>query len=225
MELVHQFWDLCLYLIDLILHIDVHLNNLVVQLGPWLYLLVFAIVFCETGLIILPFLPGDSLLFALGAMAAIDGSPLNIWLLFGLLFVAAVIGDAVNYKIGREFGERLFKSESSRLFNKAHLEKTKKFYEKYGGKTIILARFAPIIRTFAPFVAGIGQMRYRDFGLYNVTGGLLWVGSFLFAGFFLGNVPAIKTNFHIVIVLIVVISVLPGVIEFWRAKRATKVGT
>jgi membrane-associated protein len=223
MEMLTHLMDLAAYLIDLILHIDVHLNNLVIQIGPWLYVVVFLIVFCETGLIVTPILPGDSLLFALGALAALDGSPLNIFLLFALLFVAGVLGDFVNYQIGRRIGPRIFHSSTSRFLNKDHLIKAQAFYDRHGGKTIILARFAPIIRTFAPFVAGIGQMRYRDFAVFNVTGAFLWVASFLFAGFFLGNVPAVKTNFHIVIVVIVIISVMPGVIEFVRLRRARQV--
>jgi membrane-associated protein len=221
-EFLQQLIALTTSLIDVVLHIDVHLNNLVVQLGPWLYAVVFAIVFCETGLVVTPILPGDSLLFALGAIAAIDGSPLSVGWLAALLIVAAVLGDAVNYKIGRHLGPRVFRSETSRLLNKKHLLATQGFYEKHGGKTIILARFAPIIRTFAPFVAGIGRMRYRDFAVFNVAGGVAWVCAFLFAGYFLGNVPAVKTNFHIIIVAIVVSSVMPGVIEFWRARRAAK---
>src|ERR1700724_1076894 len=167
---------------DLFLHLDVHLTYWAVQLGPWLYLCLFVIVFCETGLVVTPFLPGDSLLFAVGALAATEGSPLRMPVLIVLLIAAAITGDAVNYLIGFHVGPKVFRSEHSRLFNKKHLLRTQHFYEKYGGKTIILARFIPIIRTFAPFVAGIGKMEYRRFGLYNILGGIVWVLTFLFGG-------------------------------------------
>jgi membrane-associated protein len=212
MELIHQT-------IDIFLHLDTHLNDLATSLGGAIYAVLFLIIFCETGLVVTPFLPGDSLLFAVGALAAIDGSPLHIPTILGLLAVAAVAGDAVNYAIGRRVGPKVFTSESSRLLNKDHLLRTHAFYEKYGGKTIILARFMPIIRTFAPFVAGIGQMGYPRFALYNVVGGAAWVGSFTLAGYFFGNVPVVKRNFHFVIVAIIVLSIMPPIIEFLRSRR------
>jgi membrane-associated protein len=212
MELIQQA-------IDIFLHLDTHLNELAASMGGWLYLLLFLIVFCETGLVVTPFLPGDSLLFAVGALAATPGSPLDLPLILVLLSIAAVAGDAVNYAIGYRVGPRVFSSETSRLLNKEHLLRTQAFYEKYGGKTIILARFMPIIRTFAPFVAGIGNMRYGRFALFNIVGGLVWVFSFTVAGFFFGNVPVVKRNFHYVIVAIIIISVMPPVIEYLRARR------
>jgi membrane-associated protein len=209
------------HFIDIFVHLDTHLNDWAAQLGAGLYGLLFLIVFCETGLVILPFLPGDSLLFAVGALCAIDGSPISLPLIIGLLFAAAVIGDAVNYTIGRRIGPAVFKSEGSMFLNKKHLLRTQAFYEKHGGKTIILARFMPFIRTFAPFVAGIGQMRYPRFFSFNVVGGAAWVASFSLLGYFFGNMPAVKKNFTLVILAIIVISVLPGVIEFLRARKNT----
>ncbi len=206
-------------LIDIFLHVDKHLNELVIFMGPWIYIALFLIIFCETGLVVTPFLPGDSLLFACGALASIDNSPLNITLLCSILIIAAVLGDGANYSIGFWVGPKVFTSESSRLFNKKHLIKTEKFYEKYGNKTIFLARFVPIVRTFAPFVAGIGKMRYRNFAIFNVSGGISWVLVFTLAGFYLGNVPTVKRNFHIIIVLIILISVMPIVIEFIKERK------
>jgi membrane-associated protein len=215
MELLQQ-------LLDIFLHLDVHLTEWVGVLGPWTYLLLFAVVFCETGLVVTPFLPGDSLLFALGALASVEGSTLRLSVLLGTLITAAILGDAVNYAIGYRIGPRVFKSETSRLLNKHHLLRTQHFYQKHGGKTIVLARFMPIFRTFAPFVAGIGKMSYRRFALYNVSGGIAWVSSFLLAGYYFGAIPAIKRNFHIVIVAIVVISAIPPLIEVLRAHRAAR---
>lgn len=206
-------------LLDLFLHLDVHLNEWAGQLGGWLYLVLFLVIFCETGLVVTPFLPGDSLLFAVGALAAIDGSPLHLPLLILLLIVAAVSGDAVNYTIGFHVGPKVFQSESSRLFNKKHLIRTQEFYNRYGGKTIVLARFIPIIRTFAPFVAGIGKMQYTRFAVYNVFGGVIWVLAFLLGGYLLGETPMVKTNFHIVIVAIIIISIMPAVIEYFMERR------
>jgi membrane-associated protein len=206
-------------IIDVFLHLDVHLNEWAGALGPWLYVVLFLIVFCETGLVVTPFLPGDSLLFAVGALLSVPGTPLSLSTMVVLLCVAAILGDAVNYTIGYRVGPRVFTSETSRLLNKEHLVRTQKFYDKYGGKTIVLARFMPIVRTFAPFVAGIGQMNYSRFAMFNVTGGILWVCSFLFAGYFFGAVPMVKSNFHLVIVAIVIISVLPPIFEFLRARR------
>ncbi len=205
--------------LEIFLHLDAHLNQWAGVLGPWLYVVLFAIVFCETGLVVTPFLPGDSLLFAVGALASIDGSPISLPLMFVLLIIAAVTGDAVNYAIGYRIGPKVFSREDSVFLNVRHLRRTQEFYEKHGGKTIMLARFMPIVRTFAPFVAGVGQMQYSRFALFNMTGGVVWVSAFLFAGYFFGNVPAVKSNFHIVIVAIVVLSVLPPVIEFLRARR------
>ena len=211
METVRQF-------IDIVLHLDRYLNDQVGAFGAWSYAILFLVVFCETGLVITPFLPGDSLLFATGALAASEGSPLSLPLLLIGLIVAAVAGDAVNYQIGLRVGPKVFSSEQSWLFNKKHLLRAQAFYEKYGGKTIVLARFIPIIRTFAPFVAGIGRMRYTRFAAYNVVGGATWVAIFLLAGYYLRNVPVVKDNFHIVIAAIIFISVLPAVIEVLLAR-------
>jgi len=211
------------HLVDIFLHLDVHLNDLAASLGPWLYVLLFLIVFAETGLVVTPFLPGDSLLFAIGALASREGSPINVGFAVVLLAIAAVLGDAVNYAIGYRVGPRVFVSETSRLLNKEHLVRTQRFYEKYGGKTIILARFMPVVRTFAPFVAGIGRMRYVQFAAYNVVGGVVWVAAFTLAGYYFGEVPVVKRNFHYVILAIIVISTLPPVIEFLRARRASTV--
>ncbi|MBK8251230.1 MAG: DedA family protein [Polyangiaceae bacterium] len=208
--------------IDIMLHLDKHLNAWAGTMGGWLYALLFVVIFCETGLVVTPFLPGDSLLFAVGALAATEGSPINVAVVIVLLFVAGVLGDAVNYSIGKKIGPRAFKSEKSWLLNKKHLEKTQAFYEKHGGKTIIIARFMPIIRTFAPFVAGIGQMRYRRFAAFNVIGAALWVVSFTVLGYAFGTQPIVKKNFTLVIAAIIVISVMPGVIEFLRAWRQSK---
>ena len=204
---------------DVVLHLDVHLNVWVAALGPWIYVLVFAIIFCETGLVVTPFLPGDSLLFALGALAATENSVLDVYGLAVLLSTAGILGDSANYAMGYRIGPRVFFSETSWWLNKAHLLRTQSFYERHGGKTIVLARFMPIIRTFAPFVAGIGAMKYSRFVLFNVVGGVAWCMSFLFAGYFFGNVPAVKQNFHIVIVAIIVISALPAMIGFYQSRR------
>jgi len=209
--------------IDLFLHLDRHLAELTQSLGPWIYFLLFAIVFCETGLVVTPFLPGDSLLFAVGALASIPDSGLSLPLIAALLIAAAILGDAVNYTVGAYIGPRVFASEESRWLNKKHLMRTHEFYEKYGGKTIILARFVPIIRTFAPFVAGVGSMTYPRFALYNVTGGVVWVLSFLLAGYWFGQLPVVKEYFHLVIVAIIVISIVPIVVEFIKARRAPAV--
>ena len=206
---------------DSLRHLD-RLNEFVDYLGPWLYVVMFAIIFAETGLVVTPFLPGDSLLFALGAVAASEGSRLSLPLLAVLLTVAAILGDAVNYFIGAWLGPRVFAAESSRLLNKKHLLRAHEFYEKYGGKAIVLARFVPIVRTFAPFVAGIGRMSYWKFAVYNVVGGVVWVLMFLFAGYWFGKLPFIEKNFDRVILAIVAISVLPGVWEYLRARSARK---
>lgn len=201
--------------IDYILHMDKHLADVIAYFGNWTYVLFFMIVFCETGLVVTPFLPGDSLLFAAGTFAAIGS--LNVAWLFVLLTVAAIVGDTVNYWVGYYLGPKVFHSDS-KLLNRKHLERTHQFYEKHGGKTIILARFIPIIRTFAPFVAGIGSMSYWKFISYNVVGGVVWVAMFVFGGYYFGNLPMIKKNFTLVIMAIIVISVLPAVFEFMRHK-------
>ena len=208
--------------VDIFLHLDVHLAELAQTMGPWLYLLLFVIIFAETGLVVTPFLPGDSLLFAAGALAALEASELNVHLLAMLLIVAGVLGDAVNYAVGHYFGPRIFFSEKSWLINKDHLRKTQVFYEKHGPFTIVMARFVPIVRTFAPFVAGIGKMRYSKFATYNVTGALAWVLSFMYGGYFFGNMPLIKRNFHIVIVMIIVLSILPMVVQYFRELRQSR---
>ena len=198
------------------------LNVMTGEMGLWIYALLFAIVFCETGLVILPFLPGDSLLFAVGALGALPGSSLNPWAMAGLLALAAVLGDAVNYSVGKRMGPAVFHFDNSRWLNRKHLQTAHEFYEKYGGKTIILARFVPIVRTFAPFVAGIGKMDYPKFALYNVTGAILWVATMMGAGRLFGGFPFVQKHFELVIVAIVVISVLPAVFEYLKARRSTK---
>ena len=212
MELLRQ-------LIDVFLHLDTYLDSWGTALGPLLYVVLFLVIFCETGLVVTPFLPGDSLLFAAGALAARPGFPLEIgWVVLSLC-VAGVLGNTVNYAIGCRVGPKVFSSDSSRLFNRKYLLKAQAFYERYGGKTIVLARFIPIIRTFAPFVAGIGKMSYRRYTLYNLLGTLPWVGGFAFGGYFFGNLPTVKRNFHFVVVAIVVISVMPAVIGYFRERR------
>ena len=209
-------------LIDFVLHIDTHLAALVSAYGIWIYAILFLIIFCETGLVVTPFLPGDSLLFVAGALAALPGNPMNVHLIVLVLIVAAVLGDASNYIIGRFFGERLFSKPDSRIFKQSYLEKTHKFYEKHGGKTIILARFVPIVRTFAPFVAGMGHMNYRHFASYNIGGGIVWVVLFSYAGYFFGGMEIVQKNLELLIVLIIFISILPGVIEIVRNKYFVK---
>jgi membrane-associated protein len=206
-------------LLDWLLHLDTHLNSLATSMGPWLYVVLFAIVFCETGLVVTPFLPGDSLLFAVGALAATAGSPIQLIWLIPLLIIAAVAGDAVNYACGRFIGPKVFQWEGSWLFNRKHLDRAQAFYDKYGSKTIVLARFVPIVRTFAPFVAGIGQMQYRRFWIYNVAGGITWVVLFLLLGYWFGNLEPVKKNFELVIFGIVGLSVLPMAVEWWRARK------
>lgn len=205
---------------DFILHIDVHLAAMVATYGIWIYAILFLIVFCETGLVVTPFLPGDSLLFVAGTLAATG--QMNPHTLVALLIVAAILGDAVNYSIGRLFGQRLFSNPQSRIFRQAYLERTHAFYERHGGKTIILARFVPIVRTFAPFVAGMGKMNYRHFALFNVTGGIIWVTAFVYAGYWFGNMPIVKQNLELLILGIIFVSVLPGLIEYWRQRRRKK---
>ena len=210
--------ELLATLLDIALHLDQHLQALVAAYGAWVYLILFLIVFCETGLVVTPFLPGDSLLFVAGAVAAAGG--MNIHLLVVLLIIAAVSGDAVNYAVGHYLGPRVFHSRESRWLNPRHLERAHAFYERHGGKTIIIARFVPIIRTYAPFVAGAASMTYPRFALYNVTGAVLWVASLGYAGYFFGNIPVIKDNLTLVIIGIVILSIMPGVIEYLRHRRS-----
>ena len=207
-------------LIDFILHIDQHLIELTQTYGLWIYAILFLIVFCETGLVVTPFLPGDSLLFAAGAVAALGG--MNVHIAAALLLAAAVIGDATNFAIGKYFGEKLFAKPDSRVFKREYLDKTHAFYEKYGGKTIILARFVPIVRTFAPFVAGMGNMHYGRFIRYNIIGALMWVGLLTYAGYFFGELPVVKNNFGLVVIGIIVVSVLPMAVEIAKAKWGEK---
>ncbi|GAB6267603.1 MAG: DedA family protein [Smithella sp.] len=209
--------DIIIYFIDFFIHLDKYLPVIIQSFGVWAYVLVFLVVFCETGLVVTPVLPGDSLLFALGAFAA--QRSLNIEVLFVLLCVAAIAGDTVNYAIGHFIGPKVFHYEDGRFFKKEYLLKTHRFYEKHGGKTIVIARFMPIIRTFAPFVAGVGAMSYSKFILYNISGGVAWVCLFLLGGYYFGNIPSVKSNFTFVIIAIVIISVLPGVFEYWRQRR------
>jgi membrane-associated protein len=217
--------DLARKAVDVFLHLDRHLNTLGGDLGGWLYGLLFLIVFCETGLVVTPFLPGDSLLFAVGALATRPGSPINLPLVSLLLCVAAILGDAVNYAAGYRIGRKVFTSETSRLLNRKHLTRAQRFYERYGGKAIFLARFVPIIRTFAPFVAGIGRMSYSRFALYNVTGGIVWVNSFLLAGYFFADLPFVREQFPYIILAISVISVVPIGLEYVRARREARLIT
>ncbi|MDO8462163.1 MAG: DedA family protein [Deltaproteobacteria bacterium] len=205
-------------MINIFLHLDQHLSDLLLFCGPWIYLPLFLIIFCETGLVVTPFLPGDSLLFALGALAARNPTILQLPILLPLLTFAAILGDAVNYAIGSLTGSKLSAHLNHRWLNKKHLEQTQAFYEKHGGKTILLARFIPIIRTFAPFVAGMGRMGYRRFAFFNVVGGILWILLFVLAGYFFGNMMSVKRNFELVILSIIVISVLPPVIGFIRSR-------
>lgn len=207
------------YLIDFILHLDSHLAEIVANYGLLTYLILFAIVFAETGLVVAPFLPGDSLLFAAGAIAALGS--LNVWLIVLLLIFAAIAGDTVNYWIGRYFGKKIVDNPKIPFINQAYIDKTEQFYVKHGGKTIILARFVPIIRTFAPFVAGVGKMNYSKFITYNVIGGVVWVSLFTLAGFFFGNIGFIKENFHYAIFAIIGLSVVPILFEFIKHKRRT----
>lgn len=206
------------FLIDFILHIDQHLVEIVSSYQTWTYLILFLIIFAETGFVVTPFLPGDSLLFAAGAIIAKPETGLNIFAVCGILIVAAILGDLVNYHIGKFIGPKAF-SGKYKLLKKEYLEKTEAFYNKYGGKTIIYARFVPIIRTFAPFVAGIGAMRYSKFATYNVVGGVLWISSFLFLGYFFGGIPVIKSNFTLVVFAIILLSVLPPVIGVVKGRR------
>lgn len=221
MELLHN-------IIDFFLHLDVHLSQIILDYGVWAYLILFLIIFVETGLVVMPFLPGDSLLFAAGAFAAPQLSatgetlpaPFNVFYLIVILFVAAFLGDTLNYYIGDYFGPKVFRRDY-RFLKREHLLKTQNFYEKHGAKTIIFARFIPIIRTFAPFVAGVGTMKYSKFLAYNIIGGFLWVALFILAGYFFGNIPAVKKNFTLAIFAIIFISLIPPIIEFLKHKLST----
>lgn len=203
--------------IDIVLHLDTHLTDLVNQYGVITYAILFFIVFAETGLVVTPFLPGDSLLFAAGAIASLGS--LNIWLIVILLIVAAILGDTVNYWIGHFFGRKIVDNPKITLINQEHIDKTEQFYKKYGAKTIILARFVPIVRTFAPFVAGVGSMHYSTFIMYNIMGGILWVSMFTFLGFFFGNMEIIKENFHYAVFAIIGLSIIPMIYEYIQHKR------
>lgn len=215
MELISAF-------IDIFINLDTHLAAIIDSYGAWTYAILFLIIFCETGLVVTPLLPGDSLLFAAGALTA--ASSLQVDLLFVLLSIAAIAGDTVNYWIGNAVGPKIFHKDDVRFLNKQYLDRTHRFYEKHGGKTIIFARFIPIIRTFAPFVAGIGKMTYTKFIMFNVVGGIAWIGIFLFGGYYFGNIPAVKENFTLVILAIIVLSVTPPVIEYLRHRFGKKEG-
>lgn len=216
--------DLIKTFIDVILHVDVHLKEIIQAYDTWTYGILFLIIFLETGLVITPFLPGDSLLFVVGAFAA--SNTLNLWWVLVIITAAAIMGDTVNYHIGKYLGPKVFKKENSWIFHREHLERTHAFYEKYGGKTIILARFIPVIRTFAPFVAGIGKMAYGRFISYNIIGGILWTFLFILGGYFFGNISWVKENFSLVIIGIIVLSFIPVVkevmVHFFQSKKETK---
>ena len=206
-----------MWLVDFILHIGDHLQELVKNYGNWIYAILFAIVFCETGLVVLPFLPGDSMLFAAGTIAAVGD--MNIFVLIGLLIVAAILGDFVNFEIGKHFGQKLFSNPNSKIFKQSYLQKTHDYYERYGGRTIIIARFIPIVRTFAPFVGGMDNMNYAQFARYNIVGAVLWVVSFTTLGYFFGQLPFVKEHFSWIMIAIIVFSVVPMVIEIIRHRN------
>ncbi|WP_221406877.1 DedA family protein [Dysgonomonas sp. HGC4] len=211
------------FIIDFILHIDRHLLELVENYGVWVYAILFLIVFCETGLVVTPFLPGDSLLFVAGALAASNVTgDFNIIILNIILIAAAILGDGVNYTIGRFFGEKLFSNPDSKIFKQSYLEKTHQFYEKHGGKTIILARFVPIVRTFAPFVAGMGHMGYKHFAAYNVIGGVIWVVLFTLLGYFVGTIDWVQQNLKLLMVAIIFLSIVPAIVEVIRERAKSK---
>lgn len=206
-----------MWLVNFILHIGDHLQELVNNYGNWIYAILFAIVFCETGLVVLPFLPGDSMLFAAGTIAAVGD--MNIFVLIGLLIVAAVLGDFVNFEIGKHFGQKLFSNPNSKIFKQSYLQQTHDYYEKYGGRTIIIARFIPIVRTFAPFVGGMGNMNYAQFARYNIVGAVLWVVSFTTLGYFFGQLPFVKEHFSWIMIAIIVFSVVPMIVEIIRHRK------
>lgn len=208
------------YFIDLFLHLDKHLNEVVQNFGIWSYVILFVIVFCETGLVVTPILPGDSLLFAAGTLAALGS--FNVHILALTLFIAAVLGDAVNYMVGAYIGPKVFQKKDSKIFRPEYLERTQRFYDRYGGKAIVIARFVPIVRTFAPFLAGVGEMSYAKFALYNVAGAALWIGTILYAGYFFGTIDIVKRNFSIVVMVIIVVSLLPVLFEVVRSRREAR---
>ena len=210
--------DFLLHIADVLLHVDKYLNAIAADYGAWTYFILFMIVFCETGLVVTPFLPGDSLLFAAGALCG--GGVLDPNIIFGLLVAAAFCGDNVNYWIGRRVGPAVFEREHTRFFKKEYLLKAHAFYERHGGKTIIIARFVPIVRTFSPFVAGIARMTYAKFLAYSITGAVVWVSLFVYTGYLFGNLPFIKRNFSVVVVIIILISIMPGVVEYVRHRLA-----
>jgi membrane-associated protein len=214
--------DLIKIALDIVLHIDVFIADQIKFWGVWMYLVLFIVIFCETGLVVTPFLPGDSLLFAAAAIAARAGGPLNIWVLFFVLLAAAVLGDTANYWIGAKLGPRLLRNPDSRILKKEYLDKTHAFFERYGGKTIILGRFVPFVRTFAPFLAGVGEMHYRRFLEFNLVGAVAWVGAFIGAGYFFGRIPAVEKNLTLVLIAVVVVTTIPIVVEYLRTKRADK---
>lgn len=222
MDLAHQLTDFFMRAIDFFLHLDRHLSDVVNQMGGWTYAILFFVIFAETGLVITPILPGDSLLFAVGAIAALPASGLDIVTVTCLMFVAAILGDATNYAIGKYLGPKVFRKDEGFFLNRKHLLQTQAFYEKYGGKTIILARFIPIVRTFAPFVAGIGNMGYLRFATFNIVGAFLWVLPFTIAGYYFGSLPFVKQSFHYVVLAIIVLSVLPAVFEVWKVRSLSK---
>ena len=213
MEMILRFFDI-------LLHLDKYINVVIQDYGQWTYLILFLIVFCETGLVVTPFLPGDSLLFVAGAFAALGS--LNLFWVLVLLSVAAILGDTINYWVGNYIGPKVFQMQNSRIFKKEYLDRTHQFYEKYGPITIVIGRFVPIIRTFAPFLAGVGSMTYGKFLTYNVVGGIFWIFSFTLGGYFFGNLPFVKKNFTFVIFAIIIISVMPTVIEYYRQRKAAK---
>jgi membrane-associated protein len=213
MEMILKFFDI-------LLHLDKYINVVIQDYGQWTYLILFLIIFCETGLVVTPFLPGDSLLFVAGTFAALGS--LNLTWLLVLLSAAAILGDTINYWIGNYIGPRVFQMENSRFFKKEYLDRTHQFYEKYGPITIVIGRFVPIIRTFAPFLAGVGSMTYGKFLIYNVAGGILWIVLFNLGGYFFGNLPIVKKNFTLVIFAIIIISVMPTVIEYFRQRKTAK---
>lgn len=211
MEFLTQF-------IDFFLHLDTHLDYIIKSFGIWSYLILFLIIFVETGVVVFPFLPGDSLIFACATLAALGS--FNPILLFVIMLSASILGDNSNYHIGKFMGPKIFKKDTRRFLNKEHLEKTHKFYEKHGGKAVIFAKFMPIIRTFSPFVSGIGKMNYGKFLLFDITGSLLWVGLFIFLGYFFGNFPVVKNNFELVIFGIIGVSLLPAILSYFKSKKA-----
>jgi membrane-associated protein len=214
--------DIIKTLLDIVLHVDLFIDAQVHLWGVWMYVVMFLVIFCETGLVVTPFLPGDSLLFATAAVAARTGSPLNIWLIFGVTFAAAVLGDTANYWIGAKLGPHLLRNPNSRIFRKEYLDRTHAFFERYGGKAVILGRFVPFVRTFAPFLAGVGDMHYRRFIEFNAIGGAAWVGLFVTAGFFFGRIPAVEKNLTLVLFGVVLVTTIPIAWEYVRSRRAER---